>query len=115
MVLLCVAKLYVVETRGPINLGLPTCEELSLVTIHTSDTQNPDIHTVLATTHHNSSEPITTAEHLQHLYPDCFEGLGRFSGTAHIQLDPTVCPVVHAPWKCPIHLREDLEKELDEM
>ncbi|KAG0720418.1 hypothetical protein GWK47_048557 [Chionoecetes opilio] len=110
----CVTKFYVVETDSPIILGLPTCEQLGVVTIHTHDAKNPAPHKMAAVTH-QLNEPIRTTEYLRQLYPDCFEGLGQFNGTAHIELDPSVRPVVHAPRKCPIHLRKDLEKELDRM
>lgn len=81
--------------------------------IRTSAVQSPEIHTAVAATQHDSSEPIVTAEYLHCLYIDSFEGLGRLTGTVHIELDPTVLPVVPAPRECPIHLRMDLEKELD--
>ncbi|XP_045104351.1 uncharacterized protein LOC123499883 [Portunus trituberculatus] len=112
----CEAIFYVVETDGPIILGLPTCEQLRVITIHTHSVHmNPDGHAATAAMLVNNSLPVKSTKHLHSLYPDCFEGLGRFSGTAHIELDPDTRPVVHPPRKCPIHLREALEKELDRM
>ena len=40
--------------------------------------------------------------------------LGTLKGEYHIVTDPDVPPVVHAPQKCPIHIK-DIKKELDEM
>ena len=52
---------------------------------------------------------------LQLLHPDRFNGIGKFEGEYHIATDPDVPPVVHAPRKCPIHIADDIKKELDEM
>ena len=52
---------------------------------------------------------------LQLLYPDRFSGIGKFKGEHHIVTDPDVPPVVHAPRKCPIYIKNDIKKELDEM
>ena len=51
------------------------------------------------------------------MYPECFNGkVGCFEDyTYHITLDPEVLPVVHAPRKVPIELKEKLEAELGEM
>ena len=47
----CVTKFYVVETDSPIILGLPTCEQLGVVTIHTHGAdKNPASHQVVAIT-----------------------------------------------------------------
>ena len=51
--------------------------------------------------------------HLQLLYPNQFNGIGKFEGEYHIVTDPDVPPVVHARRKCPIHIGDDIEKELD--
>jgi len=51
------------------------------------------------------------------MYPECFTGtVGCFEDyTYHITLDPKVPPVVHAPLKVPIELKDKLQVELDEM
>ena len=66
-------------------------------------------------TQKESQKPITSKEDLIVMYPDCFQGIGRFPGEYHIVIDPTQVPVVHAPRKCPIKLRDDIKMELDEM
>ena len=52
---------------------------------------------------------------LKALYPDRFDGIGKFEGEYHIVTDPDVPSVVHAPRKCPMHIKDDIKKELDEM
>ena len=52
---------------------------------------------------------------LQMLYPDGPDGIGKFEGEYHIVTDPDVPPVIHAPRKCPIHMKDDIKKNLDEM
>ena len=48
-------------------------------------------------------------------YPDGFEGIGKFDGAFHITTDPSITPVVHAPRKCPIQLRDEIQTELQDM
>lgn len=51
------------------------------------------------------------------MYPECFNGtVGCFDdNTYQITLDPKVPPVVHAPRKVPIEVKEKLQAELCEM
>ena len=49
------------------------------------------------------------------MYPDRFNSIGKFEGEYHIVTDTDVPPVIHAPRKCPIHIVDDIKKELDEM
>lgn len=44
-------------------------------------------------------------------YKDVFTVLGRLTGRHHIQVDETVKPVVHAPRKVPVAIRETVEWE----
>ena len=36
----------------------------------------------------------------------------KFDGEHHIVIDPVVPPVIYAPRKCPIHLKDELDKML---
>ena len=49
------------------------------------------------------------------MHPDRFDRIGKFEGEYHIVTDSDVLSVVHAPQKCPIHIKDDIKKELDEM
>ena len=48
-------------------------------------------------------------------YADVFEGLGRLPGQHHIKLDSAVHPVIHAPRRVPVALRDELKTKLDDM
>ena len=48
-------------------------------------------------------------------YPNQFDCIGNFHGEYHIVTDPQVQPVIHAPRKCPIQLKDEIKNCLDEM
>lgn len=48
-------------------------------------------------------------------YSDLFNGLGCLPGQHHIQIDPKVTPVVHAPRRIPVALRDRVIEELKRM
>ena len=100
------AMFYLADVAGPAICGLPTCCQLNLVELH------------CAVSTCSSKVPLPAIKNkdvLQALYPDRFDGIGKFEGKYHIVTDPDVPPVVHAPRKCPIHIKDDIKKELDEM
>lgn len=97
-------EFYVADTPGPAIVGLPSCRALQLITMHCEITRDEPI-----------DMPIKTKEDLLQCYPDRFEGIGNFQGKFHITTDPNVAPVVHAPRKCPIHMRDEIKSELDAM
>jgi predicted Zn-ribbon and HTH transcriptional regulator len=88
---------YVADTTGPIILGLPSCRALNLVSLHCAVQTSP-VHTV-----NNTADLVK-------MYPEQFDRIGHFPGKYHIVLKPDAEPVVHAPRKCPIHLRNELKK-----
>ena len=59
----CDTELYVVETPGPVILGLPTSRDLNLVTLNCAVTKGVTI---------NSTDDLKRA------YPDRFHGIGNF-------------------------------------
>ena len=95
------AEFFVADTPGPVILGLPSCRKLNLVTLNCAVSKHPP--------------PLNSKEDLQRLYPDCFKGIGKFRETFHITLDPAVTPVVHAPRRCPIHIKDDVRNEINQM
>ena len=95
------AEFFVADTPGPVILGLPSCRKLNLVTLNCAVSEHPP--------------PLNSKEDLQRLYPDCFKGIGKFRETFHITLDPAVTPVVHAPRRCPIHIKDDVRNEINQM
>ena len=48
-------------------------------------------------------------------YPDVFQGLGRLKDSYSIEIDESVRPVVHAPRRVPVPVREKVRKKLDEL
>ena len=130
---------YVTDTSGPAILGLKECIALKLVSLHctlgtnqlnqadptssfNSPAQNPGT-CKKSSSYIGSHVPleerpsITSKQELMDMYPECFNGtVGCFDDyTYHITLDPEVSPVVHAPRKVPIELKEKLQAELREM
>jgi hypothetical protein len=47
--------------------------------------------------------------------PDRFTGLGCFPGTVELELKENAEPVIHTPQRCPIHLKSEIQSELDKM
>jgi hypothetical protein len=93
-------RFYIVESEGPVILGYPSLKELNLVTFHCAITAN---------------QPVTSVGDLKQLYPHSFDGMGNFPGEYHICLKDNASPVIHAPRKCSIHIRDQLKQELDQM
>ena len=59
--------------------------------------------------------PCFEATDIQHKYADVFQGLRKLPGQYHIEIDRYVNPVVHAPRRVPVALRDKLKHELREM
>ena len=59
--------------------------------------------------------PCFEATDMQHKYAYVFHGLGKLPGQYHIEIDRDVNPVVHAPRRVPVALRDKLKHELREM
>eukprot|EP00057_Strongylocentrotus_purpuratus_P020224 XP_011674698.1 PREDICTED: uncharacterized protein LOC105443347 [Strongylocentrotus purpuratus] len=97
------ATFYIVESRGPAIIGCDTGLKLKLLTLHTRINEI------------KHSAQISSTDDLVRQYPDQFDKIGNFPGEYHIVLDPDVQPVVHAPRRYPIHLRDELKREFDDM
>ena len=69
------ATFYVADVRAPAICGLPTSCQLHLFELHC------EIH---AGSHRKSFPAIKSKRDLQLLYPDRFEGIGKFEGEYHI-------------------------------
>ena len=128
---------YVTDKPGPAILGLKACTALKLVSLHcalktnlTKPTGNFNVSAQHADINSNREAayieshvaleerpPIRSKQELMEMYPECFNGtVGCFEDyTHHITLDPKVPPVIHAPHKVPIELKDRLQVELSEM
>ena len=111
-------KFYVVTSNEPTILGLPSLQELKLVTLHcpiqrTKYTPLNDITATPAAPPKHT--PINSTRDLIEAYPEHFDRIGDFAGEYHIVLRPNNHPMIHAPRKCPIHMRDEIKAELEEM
>lgn len=97
-------KFYVVDVPGPAILGLPTSEQLKIVTIHIDGISQPIV-----------KPAITDIESLKHAYPNQFDTIGNFPGTAKLHLKDDAEPFIDPPRKCSIHLKDKLKGELDKL
>ena len=98
---------HVTENTGPVLIGLPTCRELGLVTF------NYAINVQQEMTHVQTDQ--TMHHKILKEYGDVFQGIGQFDGEYHIEVDPSVTPVIHPPRRVPHALREPLKQELDSL
>ena len=94
---------YVADAAGPVIFGLQTCERLGLVTVYCAISNKPD------------NPVISSVKHLQDMYPDRFDGLGKFPDVQKLQIDGNATPVKHAPRRAPIQLRDKIKSELKRM
>ena len=95
---------HVVDARGAIILGLPTCKDMSLIKLLCSVTSDKTPNTTYTNIH-----AVIKA------HPTLFEGIGRFPGSLHIHIDKSIPPVIHAARKVPINIRDEVANELNKM
>ena len=59
---------------------------------------------------------ITSKEHLKNMYPECFDGIGKFKDYKyHISIEGNAKPVVHPARKVVLALQPKLKKELESL
>ncbi|XP_063953999.1 uncharacterized protein K02A2.6-like [Lytechinus pictus] len=102
------ADFHVCDTSRPAILGLRTSKALQLVAL----TFSIDSRSVQDNT---QRDPIRSVADLKSQYPQQFDAIGDFAGEYHIVLNDGAHPVVHAPRKCSIHIRDELKAALDDM
>ena len=94
------ALFYVVQSDGPVIVGIQTSIQLGLVSLHcpvNTQTHVDDINTLIK------------------LFPDQFDRIGEFRTTHRLMVDPNVPSHVDAPRKIPIALKDRIKAELDKM
>ncbi|VDI20638.1 Hypothetical predicted protein [Mytilus galloprovincialis] len=101
----CDVKFYIVDIDSTSVLGGKACADFELIkrlfTIQTDDNQIIES---------NQTNPIP--EDIRKNYADIFKGIGCIPGEYSIQIDSTVQPVVHAPRKIPIAIKDKVKDEL---
>ena len=100
---------YVCDSTGPIIIGLKDSRRLDLISI------SPHVRITVSVIQGSKHEPIVDSKSLTSRYPDRFCGQGKFPHTAKLQLKPDATPVVHAPRRCPVHLKNEIEQTLQDM
>ena len=98
-------QFYIVDVEGPAIIGLPSCEELKVVTLHCSISTSPPV----------TKNRITCVQDLMKENPEQFDRIGKMPGSVKLVVDPDVPPHIDAPRKTPIALREAIKEELDDM
>ena len=109
------ATLYVTDVHSRAIIGLPTALDLHLITLNCSVEKSQETSPTKDTAKLKPSTCIDNKSHLIAQYPNCFNGIGKFQGEYHITLDPSVPPIIHAPRRVPISLKDDIKHELEEM
>ena len=98
-------QFFVVDVPGPAILGLVTCEELHVVTVHCALNRN----TV------QEYEPIKDTADLVRRYPQQFDRIGELEKVCKLVVDPNVPSRIDAPRRTPIAMKDKIKAELDSM
>ena len=108
-------EFFVCDTPGPVLVGKKTSLQTGVITVNA--VHSLDLTPTLKVCEVDSDvySPIPDKETLVNLYPDRFEGLGKFPGKYHIDVRSDVKPVVKPPRKYPIHLKQEIQESLDDM
>ena len=89
-------EFYIVDTDSPAILGLRACIDLQLIQLIMSVDKQECIN-------------------VEQEYADIFQGIGCFEGECKIHIDPNITPVVNAPRRVPVALRDKLKQKLSHM
>ena len=97
-------------------LSLVTSKQLGLVKIIDSDsTPKPQVASHLRQVRIGRSNKPMEKDQILREYGDVFEGIGCLPGEYNIEVDLRKSPVIHAPRKIPIAIRETVKEELNKM
>ena len=103
---------YVVDVPGPAVAGLPTCEQLKLVTINAAAKPATKCQRKSATF---SAIAVSSVQELKDRYPQQFDRIGNLKRRAKLHLIDNATPSIDAPRKCSVHVKEKLKAELQKM
>ena len=102
---------HVVDTKVPPILSLHASTCLGLI----QKVPNSPLLSVEAVTSVASPQPDLTLDKVKVDYADLFTGLGKFDTPYHIELDPSIQPVIEPPQHVPLSLHERLKAKLLDM
>ena len=106
---------YIVDSEGPAILGRPSSQDHKLVTLHCEIRESKAGDNSRESKLSDNGRYVNTVGDLMAAYPEQFDKMGKLPGEYHIVLERGSQPVIHAPRKCPIHLKDELKQELDDM
>ena len=89
-------------------LSAETCQKLKFLQVLVNDKNDKD---EIA----QGKMSVNTTSDIFQEYVDVFEGIGCRDESYHIEIDPSVKPVIHPPRRVPVALKDPLKKELDRM
>ena len=92
------------DVQGPAVLGLPSLEQLKLITLHCTVKKEDAFQTPAAIW-------INATEDLMQIYHDQFNKIGSMSGAVRLSVNKNI----HPPRKTPIAVKDYIKQELDNM
>ena len=96
------------DVQGPAVLGLPSLEQLKLITLHCTVKKEDAFQTPAATR-------INATKDLMQMYPDQFDKIGSMPGAVRLSVNKNIHPHIDAPRKTPIALKDYIKQKLDNM
>ena len=99
---------HIVDVQGPAVLGLPSLEQLKLITLHCTVKKEDVFQTIVAT-------QINATKDLMQMYPDQFDKIGSMRGAVRLSVNKNIHPHIDAPRKTPTALKDYIKQELDNM
>jgi hypothetical protein len=97
-------------------LSLVTNEQLGFVKIIDSDsTSRINVLREVSRVEKNMPDKSIGKKQILCEYSDVFDGPGCLPGEYHVEIDQRQTPVIHAPRRVPVAIREVVRKELEDM
>ena len=105
---------HIVDTNQSGLLGLRSSQDLGLIKV-VMMTNAEEEQSKLDADVKSDKSPQQLIEEVMQKYANVFTGLGRLEKSYHIEVDPTVTPVVNPPRTIPAAVRDRVKKELEDM
>jgi len=98
-------EFYVTGSHKDPIIGLPTCLDFNLIKVKSEH---------ICEMKSDKDEPLTNETVLEQ-YADLFSGFGKFPGEVSLETDPSITPVRAPPRRIPLHLRDKVKAEIDNL
>ena len=103
-----ILEFQVVDFEVKLILSAETCQQLKFLQVLVNDKNDKD---EIA----QDKMSVNTTSDIFQECADVFEGIGCLDESYHIEINPSVKPVIHPPRRVPVALKDPLKKELDRM